>query len=67
MGETVVNEVEKEDLQNSSRFGAAFAYRLSKHNALKIAITSGLSTRYGADFTSVILAYQFIWFDNKTK
>ena len=67
MGETLVNEVEKNDLQNSSRFGAAFSYKLSKHNALKIAFTSGLSTRYGADFTSVILAYQFIWFDKKTQ
>ena len=67
MGETLVNEVEKNDLQNSSRFGAAFSYKLSKHNALKIAFTSGLSTRYGADFTSVILAYQFIWFDKMTK
>lgn len=67
MGETVVNGIEKDDLQNSSRFGAAFAYRLSKHNALKIAFTSGLSTRYGADFTSVILAYQLIWFDKLTK
>jgi len=66
-GETVVNGVEKNDLQNSSRYGAAFAYKLSKHNALKIAFTKGLSTRYGADFTSVILAYQFLWFDNITK
>ena len=66
MGETIVNGVEKDDLQNSSRFGAAFAYKLSKHNALKIAFTSGLSTRYGADFTSIILAYQFLWFDKKT-
>ncbi len=63
MGETVVNGIEKNDLQNSTRFGAAFAYKLNKHNALKIALTSGLSTRYGADFTSVILAYQFLWFD----
>jgi hypothetical protein len=38
---------------------------LSQHNALKIAITSGLSTRYGADFTSVLIAYQYLWFDKK--
>jgi len=64
-GETVVNGIEKDDLQNSSRIGAAFAYKLSKHNAIKIAITSGLTTRYGADFTSVLLVYQFMWFENK--
>lgn len=63
MGETIVNGVEKDDLKNSSRFGAVFAYKLSKQHALKIAFTSGLSTRYGADFTTVLLAYQLMWFD----
>ncbi|MCF6356928.1 MAG: transporter [Draconibacterium sp.] len=62
-GETIINGVEKEDLKNSSRFGAAFAYRVSKHSSLKVAVTSGLSTRYGADFTSILVAYQFMWFD----
>jgi len=63
MGETIVNGVEKDDLQQNSRFGAAFAYRLSKQNALKIAFTSGVSTRYGANFTTFLVAYQFMWFD----
>ena len=62
-GETIINGVEKEDLKNSSRFGAAFAYRVSKHSSFKVAVTSGLSTRYGADFTSILVAYQFMWFD----
>jgi hypothetical protein len=64
MGETIVNGVEKDDLQQNSRFGAAFAYRLSEQNALKIAFTSGVSTRYGANFTTFLVAYQFMWFDN---
>jgi len=63
MGETIVNGVEKNDLQKNSRFGAAFAYRLNKNNALKMAFTSGVSTRYGADFNTILLAYQFMWFD----
>jgi len=63
MGETIVNDIEKNDLQNNSRFGAAFAYRLNKHNALKIGFSSDVSTRYGANFTTVLLAYQFMWFD----
>jgi len=63
MGETIVNGIEKNDLQNNSRFGAAFAYRLNKHNALKIGFSSGVSTRYGANFTTILLAYQFMWFD----
>ena len=63
MGETIVNDIEKNDLQNNSRFGAAFAYRLNKQNALKFGFSSGVSTRYGANFTTVLLAYQFMWFD----
>jgi hypothetical protein len=64
-GETVVNGIEKNDERNAGRLGAAFSYRLSQHNALKIAVTSGLSTRYGADFTSLLIAYQYLWFDKK--
>jgi len=63
MGETLVNEVEQDDLQNNTRFGLAFAYKMHKNNSLKFAFTSGLTTRYGADFTSILIAYQFMWFD----
>lgn len=65
LGETLVNGIEKNDEQNTTRLGAAFSYRLNGHNALKIAITSGLSNRYGADFTTVLLAYQIFWFDQQ--
>jgi hypothetical protein len=63
MGETLINGIEKNDKQKNSRFGAAFAYRISKNHALKIAYTSGISTRYGANFNTIMLAYQFMWFD----
>jgi hypothetical protein len=66
LGETIVNGVEQDDLQRNSRYGAAFAYRINKNHALKIAFTSGISTRYGSDFNTFLLAYQFMWFD-KTK
>lgn len=63
LGKTVVNGVEQDNLQRNSRFGLAFAYRLSRHHSLKIAFTSGVSTRYGANFTTLLVAYQFMWFD----
>jgi hypothetical protein len=62
-GETIVNGIEKEDLREGSRYGAAFAWRFTRRSALKVAVTSGLTTRYGADFTTAIVAYQLIWFD----
>ena len=62
MGETALNGIPKNDSRDSWRYGAVFAYGINRHHALKIAYTSGLSTRYGADFTTVFLAYQFLWF-----
>jgi len=65
LGETVVNDIDKNDPQNSSRFGAAFAHRLGKKSSIKFAFTSGITARYGADFNTFALAYQFMWFDKK--
>ncbi len=70
LGKTTLNGVDQENTQKNSRFGAAFAFRINKHHALKIAYTSGFSTRYGADFNTMLVAYQFMWFDkmkNKEK
>ena len=63
LGETVLNGTEQDNLQNTSRYGLVFAYRLKQHSALKLGFTSGITARYGADFTSLVLAYQYIWFD----
>lgn len=62
-GETVLNGVDKNDQQQSSKYGLAFAYKLNNNHAVKFALTSGISTRYGADFTTIAIAYQFMWFD----
>ena len=65
LGETIVNGEEKNDLKDNSRFGAAFAYRIGMHHGIKLAYTNGLSTRFGADFSTFLLAYQFMWFDGR--
>jgi len=65
LGQTSVNGNEQDDLQETARYGAAFAYRFAKHHSLKVAFTNGFATRYGADFTTLIFAYQFMWFDKK--
>jgi len=64
-GETVLNGVEKNDNQNNSRMGFTFSYKLNKSNSIKLGITSGVTTRYGADYTSVLVVYQFMWFNKK--
>ena len=64
-GETVLNDIGKDDNQNNSRMGVAFSYRVNKSNSLKVALTSGVTTRYGSDYTSILVVYQFMWFDKK--
>jgi len=62
LGETVMNGESNEDADAELRYGMAMAYRVKKQHTLKLAVTSGLSTRYGADLTTVLIGYQFIWF-----
>ena len=62
-GETVLNDIGKNNSQNNSRMGASFSYRLNKSNSIKLALTSGVTTRYGSDYTSILVVYQFMWFD----
>ena len=64
-GNTEMNGIEQDVTQNNTRFGSAFAYRLNKNSGLKAAFTNGFVTRSGADFTTFLLSYQFIWFDKK--
>jgi hypothetical protein len=61
-GETFIDGVGQKDNQQNSRIGAAFSFKLAKHHSIKVAYTSGFSTRYGADFNTFILAYQILWF-----
>lgn len=64
-GETILNDVQKNNSLNNNRYGAIFSWKFSKKQAFKLAYSSGISMRYGADFTSIILAYQLIMFDKK--
>jgi hypothetical protein len=50
----------KNPLENT-RFGVALAIPITKGHALKIAYNAGTSTRFGANFNTFILAYQFMW------
>ena len=56
-----VDGVEGATRQENTRFGAAAAYPLTRRASLKLAWVSGLSTRLGADFDSLILLYQYRW------
>lgn len=60
-GETIVNDVAKKNPQNNTRAGAALSIPLKAQHSIKIAFSSGFSTRFGANFTIFVLAYQYRW------
>jgi outer membrane putative beta-barrel porin/alpha-amylase len=63
LGETQLNDIPQDNTQNSWKFGIAFALPLTNNQTLKFAFTNGLSTKFGADFNTLVIAYQFMWFD----
>lgn len=65
-GNVEINGNEQDVEQNNGRYGLVFAYRLSRRHSLKGAYTNGFITRAGTDFNTLLLAYQYIWFDNKS-
>jgi hypothetical protein len=60
-GKTTVNDLARDDSQNNSILGLTLALPLYRKHALVLAFKSGITTRYGADFDTVALAYQYRW------
>jgi hypothetical protein len=60
-GQTTVDDVAKDSKQNSSRMGATLGFTLSRRHGLKLAYVSAVSTRIGADFDTIVAAYQYRW------
>ena len=63
LGETSINGVEQDNDQKNSRYGFTASYKIKKMGSLKFSITNGLYTASGANFTSLLLGYSFLWFD----
>jgi hypothetical protein len=61
-GRTTVDGVDKNDLQRNSRVGATLSLPLARQQSFKVAGTSGASTRFGADFKTIAVAWQLSWF-----
>jgi hypothetical protein len=62
-GTTTVDGVDKADLQRNSRLGATLSLPLLTQQSLKISVSSGATTRAGADFTTIAAAWQVTWLD----
>jgi hypothetical protein len=60
-GRTSVDGIEKADLQRNSRLGLTTSLPLTRQQSLKIAGSTGATTRIGADFQTIGVAWQLSW------
>jgi Putative MetA-pathway of phenol degradation len=62
-GQTTVNGVDKANLQANSRIGMTLSLPLGRSQSIKLAYSDGATTRVGASFRTISLAWQFSWLD----
>jgi len=61
-GRTRVNGVETNSLQTNDRLGTTWLVPITRWVAMRAVFTTGLSTRFGADFDSFAIGAQYTWF-----
>jgi hypothetical protein len=61
-GRTSINDVAKADLQRNTRLGATFSLPIGARQSLKAAYSGGATTRIGADFRTVTVGWQLVFF-----
>jgi hypothetical protein len=61
-GRTRVAGVETNSLQTNDRLGTTWLIPITRWVAMRVVYTSGLSTRFGADFDSLAIGAQYTWF-----
>ncbi len=60
-GATTINDEEKDSIQKNNRWGVTVAIPFSSSYGLKLAYATGITTRYGANFNTVVAALQYRW------
>jgi hypothetical protein len=66
-GQSTVNGVEMNDRQDNSRFGGTMVIPVGKLSSLKFAYSTGAVIRNGADFTTVSVGWQMVFFGKSQK
>jgi hypothetical protein len=62
-GASTVDSGSPSERQSNSRLGGTVAVPVTKRQSLKLAASTGTSTRTGTDFDTVLVGWQFTWFD----
>jgi len=61
-GSTTVNGQRNNDRQDNTRTGLTFSFPIALHQSLKLAWTSGVTTRVGTSFDTLGVFWQYVWF-----
>lgn len=61
-GRTTVGGLENDDVQGNSRVGLALSVPILANQSIKLVWSKGVSTRFGGDFDSWGVAWQYAWF-----
>jgi len=62
-GRTTVDGARNLDLQSNVRVGLTVSLPTSRRQSLKLSWSDGVSTRIGSDFTTLGVAWQYMWVD----
>jgi len=60
-GQTATNGVPSNDLQSNDRLGLTASLPINPKQSVKLAASTGVSTRTGTDFDTVVAVWQYAW------
>jgi hypothetical protein len=60
-GETFVDGQSTGTIDKNTRYGVTLSVPIDRRQGLKLSVSTGLTTRIGADFTSYGVGYQYMW------
>ncbi|HWN37922.1 MAG TPA: transporter [Gammaproteobacteria bacterium] len=60
-GQTTTNGVPSNDLQSNDRFGLTASLPINAKQSVKLAASTGVSTRTGTDFDTLAAVWQYAW------
>lgn len=60
-GTTTIDGIDRGDLQRNTRLGATISAPLGTRQSLKVAYSTGATTRIGGDFNTLAIAWQLVW------
>jgi hypothetical protein len=60
-GQTTTNGAQSSDLQSNTRLGVTASLPINAQQSVKLAASTGVSTRTGTDFDRVAAVWQYAW------